>query len=40
MKQSQVRNRNQHVSEASKEFGELIEQIIQFNVEEGNLIDE
>lgn len=40
VKQSQVRNRNQHVSEASKEFGELIEQIIQFNVEEGNLIDE
>lgn len=40
VKQSQVRKRNQHVSEASKEFGELIEQIIQFNVEEGNLIDE
>ena len=40
VKGSQVRNRNQHVCEASVEFAELIEQIIQFNVEEGNLIDE
>ena len=40
VKKSQVHNRNKNVGEASKEFGELIDQIINFNVEKGNLIDE
>ncbi|MBQ4523659.1 MAG: HD domain-containing protein [Lachnospiraceae bacterium] len=40
VKKSQVQNRNKNVGEASREFGELINQIIHFNVEKGNLIDE
>ena len=40
VKKSQVHNRNKNVGEASREFGELIDQIINFNVEKGNLIDE
>ena len=40
VKKSQVHNRNKNVGEASKEFGELIDQIINYNVEKGNLIDE
>lgn len=40
VKKSQVHNRNKNVGEASMKFGELIDQIINFNVEKGNLIDE
>ena len=40
VKKSQVHNRNKNVGEASRKFGELIDQIINFNVEKGNLIDE
>ena len=40
VKKSQVQNRCKNVGEASKEFGALIEQIINYNVEKGNLINE
>ncbi|MBQ3515465.1 MAG: HD domain-containing protein [Lachnospiraceae bacterium] len=40
VKKSQVQGRNKNVGEASREFGELIDQIINFNVEKGNLINE
>lgn len=40
IKKSQVQNRIKHVGEASEEFENIMNQIIHFNVEKGNLIDE